>query len=267
MSSNRKRLVGPPFPAQGDGRSGTSGPGTPARGWGLLGFRPADPLDPALHRGLRADPPRSRSRRALRAFPSSCWPACCPGWPSRRASRAPASALTDNAAMVKKTVFPVETLVLSVVLAAVVNQVIALRHLRRLRRLAWATSRCPGCCSRVPALAAPDPADVRHRLPRRDGDDASSATRRTVVGIVLTVVFYATPIVYPTVDDSAAHAAARGPARQPRRAPGRVVPGARSPRTSARSAASVSVPDGVRLRRRGARRPRSRPEPGRISPT
>src|ERR1700758_4539815 len=37
-----------------------------------------------------------------------------------------ASALTDNAAMVKKTVFPVETLVLSVGLAAGVNQIIAL---------------------------------------------------------------------------------------------------------------------------------------------
>src|SRR6202795_2235000 len=36
-----------------------------------------------------------------------------------------ATALTDNAAIVKKTVFPVETLVLSVVLAAIVNQVIA----------------------------------------------------------------------------------------------------------------------------------------------
>src|SRR5215472_9260965 len=36
-----------------------------------------------------------------------------------------ATALTDNAAMVKKTVFPVETLVLSVVLSAVVNQAIA----------------------------------------------------------------------------------------------------------------------------------------------
>src|SRR6202162_3461119 len=37
-----------------------------------------------------------------------------------------ACALTDNAAMVKKTVFPLEMLVLSVVLAAVVNEVIAL---------------------------------------------------------------------------------------------------------------------------------------------
>src|SRR5215470_14261855 len=36
------------------------------------------------------------------------------------------SALTDNAAMVKKTVFPLETLVLSVVLSAAVNQVIAM---------------------------------------------------------------------------------------------------------------------------------------------
>src|SRR4030095_8787732 len=37
-----------------------------------------------------------------------------------------ASVLVDNAAMVQKTVFPVETLVLSVVLAAVVNELIAL---------------------------------------------------------------------------------------------------------------------------------------------
>src|SRR5262249_40931496 len=37
-----------------------------------------------------------------------------------------ATVLTDNAAMVKKTVFPVEMLVLSVVLAAVVNELIAL---------------------------------------------------------------------------------------------------------------------------------------------
>src|SRR5262249_2353003 len=36
-----------------------------------------------------------------------------------------ASALTDNAAIVKKTVFPVETLVVSVVAAALVNQLIA----------------------------------------------------------------------------------------------------------------------------------------------
>jgi lipopolysaccharide transport system permease protein len=36
-----------------------------------------------------------------------------------------ASCLIDNSAMVKKTVFPLETLVLSVVLAAVVNEVIA----------------------------------------------------------------------------------------------------------------------------------------------
>src|SRR5512146_3213608 len=33
-----------------------------------------------------------------------------------------ASALTDNAAIVKKTVFPVETLVVSVVVAALINQ-------------------------------------------------------------------------------------------------------------------------------------------------
>ena len=62
-----------------------------------------------------------------------------------------ASALTDNAAMVKKTVFPVETLVLSVVLAAVVNELIALLRLRDLRR----ADRAP------PGVAAPRRAGAR----------------------------------------------------------------------------------------------------------
>src|SRR5215813_1939339 len=52
-----------------------------------------------------------------------------------------ASCLIDNAAMVKKTVFPLETLVLSVVLAAVVNEVIAFAiyavYVGLLGHLAW----------------------------------------------------------------------------------------------------------------------------------
>ena len=66
-----------------------------------------------------------------------------------------ASVLVDNAAMVKKTVFPVETLVLSVVLAAVVNELIALAIFARLRRRSSGISPWPGsrssfrpCCCR-----------------------------------------------------------------------------------------------------------------------
>ena len=48
----------------------------------------------------------------------------------------------------------------------------------------------------VPALPLQIAADVRHRLLRRDGHDVR-ARRVPGVGIGLTVVFYATPIVYP----------------------------------------------------------------------
>ena len=106
-----------------------------------------------------------------------------------------ASTLVDNAAMVKKTVFPVETLVLSVVLAAVVNELIALAifavyvglvgHLS----LAWLPLLLPALLLQVVmtfglgCIAATLTAFVR---------DTAHA-----VGIALTVVFYATPIVYP----------------------------------------------------------------------
>lgn len=106
-----------------------------------------------------------------------------------------ATALTDNAAIVKKTVFPVETLVLSVVLAAIVNQVIAFAifalyvasvgHLS----LPWLLLALPallfqamltygvGCVMTVLATFLRDTVQV--------------------VGIGLTLVFWATPIVYP----------------------------------------------------------------------
>lgn len=106
------------------------------------------------------------------------------------------SALSDNAAMVKKTVFPIETLILSVVAAAIVNQVIAffvfglyvamVGHLS----LPWLLLAVPALLLQalltfgIAALTATVTVFVR---------DAVHA-----VGILLTVVFYATPIVYPT---------------------------------------------------------------------
>ncbi len=106
-----------------------------------------------------------------------------------------ASVLIDNAAMVKKTVFPLETLVLSVVLAAAINEVIALAILGAYVALlghlqaAWLLLLVPSLLLQVlltfglGCLAATLTAFVR---------DTSHA-----VGIVLTVGFYATPIVYP----------------------------------------------------------------------
>jgi lipopolysaccharide transport system permease protein len=106
-----------------------------------------------------------------------------------------ASCLIDNAAMVKKTVFPLETLVASVVIAAVVNEVIAflvygvyvalLGHLR----WEWLLLVVPALCLQilftfgVGCIAATLAAFLR---------DTTHA-----VGILLTVGFYATPIVYP----------------------------------------------------------------------
>lgn len=105
------------------------------------------------------------------------------------------SVLVDNAAMVKKTVFPVETLVLSVVLAAVVNEVIALAifavYLGVLGHLsaAWLALVVPALVLQVlmtfgiGCIVATLTAFVRDTV--------------HAVGIALTVVFYATPIVYP----------------------------------------------------------------------
>lgn len=106
-----------------------------------------------------------------------------------------ASALTDNAAMVKKTVFPIETLVLSVILAAVVNQGIGfvvygiyvafLGHFS----FFWALLAIPALLLQllltfgVGCLAATITTFIR---------DAAQA-----ITIALTVVFWATPIVYP----------------------------------------------------------------------
>ena len=106
-----------------------------------------------------------------------------------------ASVLIDNASMVKKTVFPLETLVLSIVVAAAVNEVIAfvvfgayvglLGHLQ----LGWLLLILPALALQIlltfglACIAATLTAFVR---------DTTHA-----VGIVLTIGFYATPIVYP----------------------------------------------------------------------
>ena len=104
------------------------------------------------------------------------------------------SALPDNAVMVKKAVFPIETLVLSAVVAAVVNQLVAFLvfavYLLFIGHLTvWALLALPALVLQVlltyglGCLAATVTAFVR---------DAAHA-----IGILLTVVFFATPIVYP----------------------------------------------------------------------
>lgn len=105
------------------------------------------------------------------------------------------TALTDNAAMVKKTVFPMETLVLAVVLSAIVNEVIAFAvysvYLALLGHFSagWALSAVPALFLQalltfgVGCFVATLTAFLR---------DAAHA-----IGILLTIVLYATPIVYP----------------------------------------------------------------------
>ncbi len=106
-----------------------------------------------------------------------------------------ATALTDNAAMVKKTVFPIEMLVLSAILAAVANQLVAFAvfavYLGIVGHLAL-----PWVLLVVPALAV--------QIALTFGLGCFVATAATfvrdavpVVGIGLTVLFYATPVVYP----------------------------------------------------------------------
>lgn len=106
-----------------------------------------------------------------------------------------ASVLTDNAVVVKKAVFPLETLVLSVVFAAVVNQLVAflvfgvyvffIGHLSAV----WLLLLIPALAMQIlmtygiGCFAATVTAFVR---------DAGQA-----IGILLTVVFFSTPIVYP----------------------------------------------------------------------
>ena len=129
------------------------------------------------------------------SFPEFLLPALLPWMAVQEGISRSASSLVDNASMVKKTVFPVETLVLSVVLAAVVNELVALAvfavyvaalgHLQAVWLLLL-----------IPAVL------LQTLLAFGIGCIAATMTaflRDTVhaIGIVLTVLFYATPIVYP----------------------------------------------------------------------
>jgi lipopolysaccharide transport system permease protein len=105
-----------------------------------------------------------------------------------------ASALPDNAVMVKKAVFPIETLVGSVVLAAVVNQLVAFVVFGIY--LLWVGHLSLWALLAVPALA------VQVLLAYGLGCLAATITvfvrdAGHAIGILLSVVFFATPIVYP----------------------------------------------------------------------
>jgi len=132
---------------------------------------------------------------AYATFPEFLMAALLPWMAIQEGISRSASVLIDNAALVKKTVFPLETLVLSVVLSAVVNELIALSvfgvyvallgHLRA----GWLLLLVPALLFQVlltfglGCIAATLTTIVR---------DTSHA-----VSIVLTVGFYATPVVYP----------------------------------------------------------------------
>jgi lipopolysaccharide transport system permease protein len=115
-----------------------------------------------------------------------------------------ASALLDNAAIVKKTVFPVETLIVSVVAAALVNQLIAFAVFAVYVALLGHLS-LPWLLLIVPALA------LQALLTFGIGCFAATVTTfvrdaAQLIGVLLTVVFWATPIVYPASLVPARHA-------------------------------------------------------------
>jgi ABC-type polysaccharide/polyol phosphate export permease len=105
------------------------------------------------------------------------------------------TALTDNGAMVKKTVFPIETLLVSIVAAGLLNQLFAFAvfaiYLAAIGHLAlpWILLAVPALILQaaltygLACLVATVSTFVRDAVP--------------LVGIALTVLFYATPIVYP----------------------------------------------------------------------
>jgi len=105
------------------------------------------------------------------------------------------SCLIDNAPMVKKTVFPLETLVLSVVLAAVANEAIAFAIYGAYVALlghwsfAWIWLVIPALLLQVLLTFGLGCVAATLTVFLRDTAHA--------VGIALTIVFYATPIVYP----------------------------------------------------------------------
>jgi lipopolysaccharide transport system permease protein len=138
---------------------------------------------------------RAPVERGFASFPEFLMAGLLPWMAVQEGISRSASALTDNAAMVKKMVFPIDTLILSVVLAAAVNEVIGLAvyaiYVALLGHFsfAWALLAVPALLLQVlltfgiGCIAATVVTFVR---------DAAQA-----VGIGLTVVFWATPIVYP----------------------------------------------------------------------
>ena len=129
------------------------------------------------------------------SFPEFLLAGLLPWMAMQEAISRSASALTDNAAMVKKTVFPLETLILSIIAAAIVNQVIAFAVFGVYLGLVGHFS-LPWALLAVPALL------LQALLTFGVASLAATVTvfvRDTIhaIGILLTVVFYATPIVYP----------------------------------------------------------------------
>jgi ABC-type polysaccharide/polyol phosphate export permease len=148
----------------------------------------------ALYTAVFAVVLRVPVEQGFRTFPEFLMAGLLPWMAVHEGIARSASVLTDNAVIVKKAVFPLETLVLSVILAAVVNQLVAflvfgvyvsfLGHLS-----AWVLLAVPALVLQIlltygiGCFAATLTAFVR---------DAGQA-----IGILLTVVFFATPIVYP----------------------------------------------------------------------
>jgi homopolymeric O-antigen transport system permease protein len=106
-----------------------------------------------------------------------------------------ASSIPDNAAMVKKTVFPLEALIASIVIASLVNELVALlvfgAYLAFLGHLSFS-----GVLLLAPALA------IQGMLSFGLGCMVATVTAFVrdaahVVGLALTALFYAIPIVYP----------------------------------------------------------------------
>lgn len=134
--------------------------------------------------------------RGFSTFPEFLMAGLLPWMAIQEAVSRSASVLADNAVVVKKAVFPLETLVLSVVLASVVNQLVAflvfgiyvffIGHFSPV----WILLLVPALALQIlltygiGCFAATVTAFVR---------DAGQA-----IGILLTVVFFSTPIVYPS---------------------------------------------------------------------
>ena len=135
-----------------------------------LGLRPPGALDAPLHRRVFSLVLRVPVDPGYASFPEFLMAGLLPWMAIQEGIARSASVLVDNAAMVKKTVFPVETLVLSVVLAAVVNELIALAIFARLRRAGRSSVAGVAACSSSRRSLLQIATDLRARLHRGDAD-------------------------------------------------------------------------------------------------